>query len=220
MNINYNNKGFTFMDLRKMDMLQNQLNLCEGKEDVALVDMIARDVSQISEVPVRTAVNAPEHFGGMRMEGIRGQGDTVCRTENMPRVYNEILENQMLHIKDILSFAAIDPDKIKMEYNSYLINRFLDLYDQPIPFELNHALKDLDIPEAKADYRPRYISQFELDGRAPVWARGLQLACYGWEMDYKSKESINYAIMAEDPEIIEAGHAEWAAEMAKVYEWR
>ncbi len=183
-NVRWNNEGYTFMDQEKMDILMNQIKLCDEKEEVSISDLIPKDASPLSEIPIRTASNAPEHFGGMRMDGIRGQGDTVCRTENMRGVYNEILENQLIHIRDILSYAAMDPYKIKLEYNSYLINRFLDLYDQPIPVNLNHALKDLKIPEAECDYRRYDRTQFEFCGRDSVWARGLEFACLEWESEY------------------------------------
>lgn len=68
-------------------------------------------------------------------------------------IHSEILENQRTHVEDIISYVAMDTSKVVVLYDSYLINRFLDLYDQPVPFDKNRAIRDLDIPDAKADYR-------------------------------------------------------------------
>lgn len=196
-NVRWGHDGYTFMDLDRMANLMEQLGRCDGKDRTYSYDLLPENSSPIADIPVRSAVNASEHYGGMRMDGVRGSGDVVCRTENMPCVYNEILTNQIKHIEDILSYAAVDTSKITVMYNSYLINRFLDLYDQPIPLDQNHAIGDLDIPEAECDYRRRDKAKFEYLGRNPVWARGPEYAKMEWENEFKRKKIEERAAMAE-----------------------
>jgi len=214
--LNERNIGYTFMDQGKMSLLKKQISSYNHDRKITLADLVAKDASPLEGIPIRTACNAPEHFGGMRMEGIRGQGDVVCRTDNMPKVYNEILENQITHIKDILSFAAENPEDIRIEYNSYAVNRFLDLYDQPIPIEANHALRELDIPDAEEDYTDKDGNTVhENTGRrAPVWASGMEFARLGWEEEYAQEKTFEYYDLE-----YEDGMKEHALEMERVYSW-
>lgn len=214
--INQRNTGFTFMDQQKMSLLKDQVRSFKENRKMTLSDLVAKEASPLEGIPIRTACNASEHFGGMKMEGIRGQGDTICRTDNMPKVYNEILENQMTHIGDILRFAVENPEDIRIEYSSYAINRFLDLYDQPIPVNLNHALKELDIPDAKDDYTDGHgDTVFESTGRrAPVWAYGMDFSRFGWEKEYAMEKTFEYYDLE-----YEDGMKDYALEMERVYDW-
>lgn len=196
-NVRRDQNGFTFMDLDRMGTLMEQLERCDKKSRTYLYDLLPENSSPIADIPVRSAVNSSEHYGGMHMDEVRGSGDVVCRTENMPCVYNEILMNQVTHIEDILRYAAVDTSKITVLYNSYLINRFLDLYDQPIPLDQNHAIGDLNIPEAGCDYRRTDMAKFEYLGRDSVWARGLEYAKLEWENEFKRKKNEELAAMAE-----------------------
>lgn len=177
-NVKWDNEGYTFMDQDRMMTLMDQVERCGGKNRISLYDLLPDNASPMTEVPVRIAANASEYYGGMRMDGVRGSGDTICRTENMSHVYNKVLESQKTYVEDIISYAAMDTSKVVVLYDSYLINRFLDLYDQPVPFDKNRAVRDLDISNAKADYRRNTLAQFEYMGRDSVWARGCCMP--GW----------------------------------------
>lgn len=88
-NVKWDNEGYTFMDLDRMMTLMDQVERCGRKNSISLYDLIPDNASPMTEVLVRTAANAPEYYGGMRMDGVRGSGDTICRTENMPHVYQK-----------------------------------------------------------------------------------------------------------------------------------
>lgn len=215
-NVKCGNKGGTFVDMGRMDALMSQIDGCDGKDDVSIADLIPKSAGPFSEIPVRTAVNATEHFGGMKMDGVRGPGDVICRTEDMQHVYTEILENQMIHVRDILSLAAEDPDKIRVECSSYLIGRFLDLYEQPVPEGMDHASYELDIPEPQEPYRRDGMAAFEYQGRSMAWAKGTELSRLGWESQYLTEKQNGYAGMYWDPDT-DAREKAYAEEMFRVY---
>ena len=197
-NVRYDNDGCTLMNQDKMDLLTVQVSRCGACKEISMRDLIAENKSPLAYIPIRSAVNAPEYYGGMRMDGVRGSGDVVCRTENMPCVYNAILANQLDHIKDIIHYAVKDGVEIKVFHDSYMINRFLDLYDQPIPLDQNHAVYNLDIPRAKCDYRNgAKLASFEHQGRDSSWARGHVFAQMEWENEYKAKKREELAALRE-----------------------
>lgn len=196
-NVRYDTEGITLMDQDKMDLLRVQVTRCPIGSSISMRDLIAENKSPLAYTPIRSAVNAPEFFGGMRMDGVRGSGDTVCRTENMPCVYNAILTSQLEHIKDIIHQTVKDGVEIRVFHDSYMINRFLDLYDQPIPLDENHAVYNLDIPEAKCDYRKGTMASFEYQRRDASWARGPVFAQMEWENEYKAKKREELAAQRE-----------------------
>lgn len=122
-NVKWNNTGRTLMDQKRMSVLMDQVGRCRNRAQTSLYDLIPEDETPLGDVPIRTAANAPEYYGGMRMDGVRGNGDTVCRTENMPHVYNEVLRSMVTHVEDIVSFAAMDMSNVVIQHDSYLLNR-------------------------------------------------------------------------------------------------
>lgn len=186
-------EGPTLAEKKTYENLNSMLGdrLMEGKGDpevISISELIPCHTSGLSNLPIRTATNAPEHYGGMRMDGIAGQGDVVCRTEDMKKVSVEILNSRRQRVRDVLALVTNRPGDFIVEFDSHIVDRFLELYDQPLP---GVKIRPLNLPEPKTPYRdPSGRANFErLAGlRDKVWAEGPVLSQLRMEGEHASSK--------------------------------
>ncbi len=183
-----NQEGATFADKQAVENLRLIFGnlLFDGDkrpETVSAGELIPGYTSALSNIPIRTATNAIEHYGGMRMDGIAGPGDVVCRTEDMEKVSAAILDSRRQRVRDILALVSSCPDDFVVDFDSHIVDRFLELYDQPLP---DAKIFPLNLPAPQTKYRDTLgHAQFEYDGiRDKVWAEGPVLSQIRMEGDY------------------------------------
>lgn len=200
-------------------MLANRLfDETADPEAVSIAELIPGYTSGLSNLPIRTATNAPEHYGGMRMDGIAGQGDVVCRTEDMKKVSVEILNSRRRRVRDVLALVTDRPDDFVVEFDSHIVDRFLELYDQPLP---GVKIKPLNLPEPKIPYRdPSGRATFErLSGlRDKVWAEGPVLSQVRMEGEHASSKFLEWHEEYEgrrDGKL--KGNVDWAKQCCREY---
>ena len=215
-------KGPTLADTQTYENLNNMLTnrFEEGAGDpevISISELIPGYTSGLSNLPIRTATNSMEHYGGMRMDGIAGAGDVVCRTEDMQRVRVEILNGRRQRVRDVLALVTSRPDDFVVEFDSHIVDRFLELYDQPLP---GVRIRPLNLPEPKIPYRdPSGYAAFERMGvRDKVWAEGPALSQLRMEGEYASKKFHEWQEEYKgrrDGKI--DGNADWAKQYCREY---
>lgn len=139
---------------------------------MSIADLIPGFTSGLSNIPIRTAVNAIEHFGGVVLGALREAGDVVCRAEDVPAVNAAIIESRRERVREILALVTDRPDDVEIGHDSHELERFLALYDQPLP---DSVLGRLGIGEPEGEYRDADgHAGFELDYgvRSRIWADG------------------------------------------------